>query len=138
MRRKSSWPRGGAFDFENKNTEVWQGESESPARSSRQSLCSCLHNVAPDSITAYPRWCGQDCENGDCTLAHCCERISSPVGLNLGGDGPEAIALAVAAEVQAWHNGKLAASRRLTPERVAEHTANRTSSRYLPTECAVK
>jgi hypothetical protein len=73
MRRKSSWPRGGAFDFENKNTEVWQGESESPARSSRQSLCSCLHNVAPDSITAYPRWCGQDCENGDCTLVHCCE-----------------------------------------------------------------
>jgi len=73
-----------------------------------------------------------------CSAADCCRRIWSPVGLDLGGDGPEAIALAVAAEVQAWHNGKLAASRRLTPERVAEHTANRTSSRYLPTECAVK
>jgi xanthine dehydrogenase accessory factor len=71
-------------------------------------------------------------------VAECCERIWSPVGLDLGGDGAEAIALAVVAEVQAWHNGKLAASRRLTPQRIAEQTANRTSSQYLQTECAVK
>jgi xanthine dehydrogenase accessory factor len=72
------------------------------------------------------------------TIADCCERIWSPVGLDLGGDGPEAIALAVVAEVQAWHNGKLTASRRLTPEQAAEQIANRTSSSYLHTECALK
>ncbi|HEV2647046.1 MAG TPA: XdhC family protein [Acidobacteriaceae bacterium] len=70
------------------------------------------------------------------TVAECCARIWSPVGLDLGGDGPEAIALAVVSEIQAWHNGKLAASRRLTAERVAEQIANRISARYLQTECA--
>jgi xanthine dehydrogenase accessory factor len=72
------------------------------------------------------------------SLAECCERIWSPVGLDLGGDGAEAIALAAVAEVQAWHNGKLAASRRLTPHRIAQQIANRTSSQFLRTECTLK
>ncbi len=41
------------------------------------------------------------------TVAGCCERIYAPVGLDLGGDGPEAIALAVIAEIQACCMGKL-------------------------------
>ena len=45
------------------------------------------------------------------------------MGLDLGGDGPEAIALAVIAEAQACCQGKLGASRRLSAEDVAEQIA---------------
>src|ERR1700729_1640734 len=48
------------------------------------------------------------------TVAECCARIYAPVGLDLGGDGPEAIALAVMAEAQACCMGKIASSRRLS------------------------
>src|ERR1039458_1157810 len=43
------------------------------------------------------------------SVAECCERVWAPVGLDIGGggDGAEAIALAVIAEVQAWRQGKL-------------------------------
>jgi xanthine/CO dehydrogenase XdhC/CoxF family maturation factor len=71
------------------------------------------------------------------TVAGCCERVWAPVGLDLGGDGAEAIALAVIGEVHAWREGKLAASRRLTPERVAEQIAKGGASRYLRTRCAI-
>jgi xanthine/CO dehydrogenase XdhC/CoxF family maturation factor len=71
------------------------------------------------------------------TVEGCCERVWAPVGLDLGGDGAEAIALAVIAEVQAWREGKLGGARRLTPERVAEQIANGGASRYLRTQCAV-
>jgi xanthine/CO dehydrogenase XdhC/CoxF family maturation factor len=71
------------------------------------------------------------------TVAVCCQRVWAPVGLNLGGDGAEAIALAVIAEVHAWREGKLAATRRLTPERVAEQIAKSGASRYMRTQCAV-
>ena len=49
--------------------------------------------------------------------------VYAPVGLDLGGDGPEAIALAVVAEAQAWLEGRLGASRRLTAEDVAGQVA---------------
>ncbi len=72
-----------------------------------------------------------------CSVAECCRRVNAPVGLDLGGDGPEAIALAVIAEVQAWAQGKLGASRRLTAEDVAEQVAQGGGgARYL-TQCAV-
>lgn len=35
-------------------------------------------------------------------------RLRSPVGLDLGGYGPEAIALSIAAQLQAWRHGKAA------------------------------
>ena len=70
-------------------------------------------------------------------MAECCERVWAPVGLDLGGDGAEAIALAVVAEVQAWVQGKLGASRRLTAERVAEQIDKGGASRYLQTQCAL-
>lgn len=71
------------------------------------------------------------------SVADCCERVWAPVGLDLGGDGAEAIALAVVAEVQAWAQGRLGASRRLTAERVAEQIAKGGASRYLQTQCAL-
>lgn len=72
-----------------------------------------------------------------CSVADCCARVWAPIGLDLGGDGAEAIALAVVAEVQAWVQGKLGGSRRLTAERVAEQVAKGGASRYLQTQCAL-
>ena len=71
------------------------------------------------------------------TVDACCERVWAPVGLDLGGDGAEAIALAVIAEVQSWREGRLGSTRRLTPDRVAEQIAKGGASRYLRTQCAV-
>jgi xanthine dehydrogenase accessory factor len=71
------------------------------------------------------------------SVAECCELVWAPVGLDLGGDGAEAIALAVIAEVQAWVQGKLGGSRRLTAKRVAEQIAKGGASRYLQTQCAL-
>lgn len=71
------------------------------------------------------------------TVASCCDQIYAPVGLDLGGDGPEAIALAVIAEVQACFMGKLGSSRRLSPEDVARHIAEGGSERYLQVQCAL-
>ncbi len=71
------------------------------------------------------------------TVAECCEQIYAPVGLDLGGDGPEAIALAVIAEVQACCMGKLGTSRRLSAEDVARHVREGGASRYLQAQCAL-
>jgi xanthine dehydrogenase accessory factor len=70
-------------------------------------------------------------------VKECCERIWAPVGLDLGGDGPEAIALAVMAEAQAACMGKLGGSRRLTSDDVAKHVREGGASRYLQTHCAM-
>ncbi|HEX2917811.1 MAG TPA: XdhC family protein [Edaphobacter sp.] len=67
----------------------------------------------------------------------CCDRISAPVGLDLGGEGPEAIALAVIAEAQARCMGKLGAPRRLTPENVARYLREGGGERYLKRACAL-
>ena len=71
------------------------------------------------------------------SVAECCERLYAPVGLDLGGDGPEAIALAVIAEAQACCMGKLGSSRRLSPEDVARHVRESGASRYLQVQCAL-
>jgi xanthine/CO dehydrogenase XdhC/CoxF family maturation factor len=71
------------------------------------------------------------------SVASCCDRVYAPVGLDLGGDGPEAIALAVIAEAQACCMGKLGASRRLSPEDVAAQLAKGGASRYLQAQCAL-
>jgi xanthine dehydrogenase accessory factor len=71
------------------------------------------------------------------SVAECCERLYAPVGLDLGGDGPEAIALAVIAEAQACCMGKLGSSRRLSPEDVARHVREGGTSRYLQVQCAL-
>jgi xanthine/CO dehydrogenase XdhC/CoxF family maturation factor len=71
------------------------------------------------------------------SVAEACARVWAPVGMDLGGDGAEAIALAVVAEVQAWRQGKLGASRRLTAEEVARQIAQGGASRYEQTQCAM-
>ena len=70
-------------------------------------------------------------------VSECCERVWAPVGMDLGGDGAEAIALAVVAEVQAWRQGKLGVSLKLTAEDVARHIEQGGASRYLQTQCAM-
>lgn len=72
------------------------------------------------------------------TIAECCALIHAPVGLDLGGDGPEAIALAVIAEVQACCQGKAGVSRRLTAENVARQIELGSASRYLQVQCAME
>jgi xanthine/CO dehydrogenase XdhC/CoxF family maturation factor len=72
-----------------------------------------------------------------CSVAECCEKVWAPVGLDLGGDGAEAIALAVISEIHAWREGRLGASRRLTAERVTEQIARGGASLYLQTQCAL-
>jgi xanthine/CO dehydrogenase XdhC/CoxF family maturation factor len=71
------------------------------------------------------------------TLDQACTNLFAPVGLDLGGDGAEAIALATIAEIQACCEGKLGHSRRMTPKLVLEHVAQGGSSRYLQTQCAL-
>lgn len=69
------------------------------------------------------------------TLDQACQNLFAPVGLDLGGDGAEAIALATIAEIQACCQGKLGHSRRVTPEFVLEQLERGGSSRYL--QCAL-
>jgi xanthine dehydrogenase accessory factor len=71
------------------------------------------------------------------SVSRACEGLFAPVGLDLGGDGAEAIALAVVAEMQACCEGKLGVSRRMTAELVAEQIDKSGSSRYLQTQCAL-
>ena len=71
------------------------------------------------------------------TVERACEGLFAPVGLDLGGDGAEAIALATIAEVQACCEGKLGISRRMTAETVAEQIALGGASRYLQAQCAL-
>ena len=66
-----------------------------------------------------------------------CQGLFAPVGLDLGGDGAEAIALAVIAEVQAWCEGKLGVSKRMTAELVAEQITSGGASRYPQAQCAL-
>lgn len=71
------------------------------------------------------------------SVAECCEGLFAPVGLDLGGDGAEAIALSVMAEVQAVCQGKMGAARRLSAEDVARYVEQGGASRYLQTQCSL-
>ncbi|MFP5232638.1 MAG: XdhC family protein [Acidobacteriota bacterium] len=63
------------------------------------------------------------------SLEQVCEGLFAPVGLDLGGDGAEAIALAVIAEIQGFLNGKIGASRRMSaPMVVAQVKQGRTEA----------
>ncbi len=72
------------------------------------------------------------------TVAECCEQLFAPVGMDLGGDGPEAIALAIVAEVHGVVHGRLGSSLRLSAEDVALQVAKGGASRYLNTQCALE
>ena len=70
-------------------------------------------------------------------LERACHNLFAPVGLDLGGDGAEAIALATISEIQACCQGKLGHSRRMSPELIVEQLAQGGASRYLQTQCAL-
>ncbi|MDE1162978.1 MAG: XdhC family protein [Acidobacteriaceae bacterium] len=70
-------------------------------------------------------------------IERACEDVFAPMGLDLGGDGAEAIALATVAEIQASLSGKLPRIRRMTAEVVSEQIAKGGASRYLQTQCAL-
>ncbi len=58
----------------------------------------------------------------------CAALLHAPVGLNLGGDAPESIALAILAEAHARCVGGDAQPRRITAEEMKRHLAERSSS----------
>jgi len=66
-----------------------------------------------------------------------CDGLFAPLGMDLGGDGAEAIALATIAEIHACCEGKLGASRRMTSRMVAEMLEAGGAERYLQTPCAL-
>lgn len=70
-------------------------------------------------------------------LSTCCERIFAPVGLDLGGDGPEAIALAVISEAHARCMGKLGNSLRLSETDILAQVRSGGRSSYLTAQCAL-
>ncbi|MBS1798196.1 MAG: XdhC family protein [Acidobacteria bacterium] len=70
------------------------------------------------------------------SVEECCKRIWAPVGLDLGGDGPEAIALSIVAEVQAVCMGKAGTSHRLSADDIALQLSNGDASRYLRVHCS--
>jgi len=71
------------------------------------------------------------------SVDECCASVFAPVGMDLGGDGPESIALSIVAEIQAVLHGRLGTSRRLTPSEIASHLERGGSSRYLRAHCAL-
>ena len=71
------------------------------------------------------------------SVAAACERLYAPVGLDLGGDGAEAIALATVAEIQASLEGKGGERRRLTEAEITRQIAMGSQSRYLDAHCAI-
>lgn len=59
-------------------------------------------------------------EAANLSLAEACNRLHAPVGLDLGGDGPEAVALAIVAEIQTVLHGRREDPRSLTEGTVRE------------------
>lgn len=70
-------------------------------------------------------------------LDEACAHMFSPVGLDLGGDGAEAVALSAIAEIQACTQGKLGHSRRMSPDLIAEQIERGGASQYLQAQCAL-
>ena len=65
------------------------------------------------------------------TPEECLRRVHAPTGLDLGGDSPEAVALAILAEIQAVLHGKSARTRGMSEEdflAVPDHA-------YVPAQC---
>jgi xanthine/CO dehydrogenase XdhC/CoxF family maturation factor len=71
------------------------------------------------------------------SVTQACEHVFAPLGLDLGGDGAEAVALSAIAEIQACIEGKLPAARRMTASVVEQQIAQGGASRYLQTQCVL-
>ena len=73
----------------------------------------------------------------DMSISECCEHVSAPVGLDIGGEGSEAIALAIIAEAQACCMGKRNGSRKLSAEHVQSYVATCDTQSYVQAQCGV-
>ena len=73
----------------------------------------------------------------DWSVEDVCANVFAPVGLDIGGDGPEAIALAIVAEVQSVSHGRIGSQRRLTTTEVASQIEKGGASLYLQAHCAL-
>jgi len=71
------------------------------------------------------------------SVSECCEYICAPVGLDIGGEGSEAIALAIISEAQAYCMGKRNESRRLSADHVQRYLSTGDSQRYLQNQCSL-
>jgi xanthine dehydrogenase accessory factor len=71
------------------------------------------------------------------SVSECCHYICAPIGLDIGGEGPEAIALAIIAEAQAYCMGKPNERRRLSADHVQRYLATGDSQHYLQTRCSL-
>ncbi len=66
-----------------------------------------------------------------------CEHLRAPVGLDLGGDGAETIALSIIAEMQACAARRPLLSRRMAPAEVAEQMTRAESSDRFQAQCTM-
>ena len=71
------------------------------------------------------------------SVVECCARLYAPVGLDLGGDGPEAIALSIVSEIQAVCHGREGKIARLNALEIARHVEQGGAERYQRPECAL-
>ena len=69
------------------------------------------------------------------SIEEICSTLRAPVGLDLGGDGAETIALAILAEMQACASHRPLASRRLTSAAVAEQMTKIGDAAPAPQAC---
>lgn len=70
-------------------------------------------------------------------LEQVCERLRAPVGLDLGGDGAEAIALSIVAELQACVSHRPALSRRMDPSAIARQLELMQTVDHLAAQCVM-
>jgi xanthine/CO dehydrogenase XdhC/CoxF family maturation factor len=70
-------------------------------------------------------------------VSRCCEHLSAPIGMDIGGEGPEAIALAILAEAQACCADKRDASRKLSADRVESYLASADARNYRHAQCGL-
>ncbi len=65
------------------------------------------------------------------TPEECLQRVYAPIGLDLGGDNPEAVALAIISEIQSVLHGKEASSRRMDKDALSAAPERP----YIPSQC---
>lgn len=71
------------------------------------------------------------------SVSDCCAQLSAPTGLDLGGEGAEAIALAILSEAQAACNGGGIIPRKLSAELVVSYLKDHVDRRPLALQCAL-
>lgn len=72
----------------------------------------------------------------DWSVEEVCRRINAPVGLDIGGDGPEVIALAILSEAQARCQGKPGGSRKLSVDEVFQYVGKGKTAHPAKTFCS--